>query len=352
MGDGAIMRITICNIYIILIVLFSFNPIYSNIQAQNKFEIIGKTQGFQDSTILYLYDNENQLDIDSTFIMNNSFILKGTFLEPNNYYIKTKYNWDSKSFEYKYLWIDNSRIYLEGRSGDFNNAKISGSIIQAQVDELTQLTNNKPYSEQPVIEQEYIKRHPHYLYSAYLISVYASKYGREKTEELFNLLDPKLKISSYGKTIQTYITLNHKFEVGAKEVEIQLNDLKGESKCLSALKGKIVLLEFWSSSCGPCRFDNPKLKKTYIKYKNKGFEIFAVTLDKNKKQWQTAVEIDSINWITVSDLKGFNSETALTYGIYYIPTNYLINKDGIILAKDIRGKELNNKLEEIFNTVN
>jgi len=323
--------------------------LFCNSQSQSKFEIIGKTQGLKDSTLLYLFDPENEKFIDSTFVLSDSFYFRGSVGGLSMYMIQTKFTEDPKSMNYKILWIDNSKIYFEGKAGDFRNSKIIGHEIQQQFDELVQLTNNKKHSERQVIEQEFIKEHPNYLYSAFLLSFYTTTYGKDKTKELFDLLDPKLKKTAYGKKIQSYLKLNQKFEIGNKIAEIKLNDLKGESRSLLSLKGKHVLLEFWSSSCGACKFENPNLRKVYNQYKNKGFEIFAVTLDKNKKKWQNAVEADSINWITVSDLKGENGEAVLTYGINGTPANYLIDKNGIILAKDLRGEDLRKKMEEIFD---
>jgi peroxiredoxin len=344
------MKTIISIIHFFKIALLGSILIFYNAQAQYQFEIIGKTHGFKDSTILYLCSSRKF--IDSTFIISNSFYFHGSLSEPDAYLIQTKITDDPKSKSYKILWVDNTKIYFEGRAGDFENATLRGSESQQQFDEFFRNGNKKSHTEQQVIEQEFAKNHPHHFYSAILLSSCSMSYGKEKTKELYALLDTKLKKTVYGKKIQTYLKLNRKCEVGDKIAEIKLGDLKGASRSLLSLKGKYVLLEFWASWCVPYRSENLNLRKLYSRYKNKSFEIYSVTVDKDKKNWKNAVEADSINWITVSDLKGHDGEAVLTYGVNGIPANYLIDKNGIILAKDLRGDDLEKKMDAIFNTAN
>jgi len=118
--------------------------------------------------------------------------------------------------------------------------------------------------------------------------------------------------------------------------EITLPDYKGNEKKLSSLKGKIVLLDFWASWCQPCRKFNPGLVAIYSKFKNRGFEIFQVSLDQTKDSWLKAIENDNLKWDNhVSDLKYWNSPVVSTYHISGIPANFLIDKNGIIVAKNL-----------------
>ena len=119
-------------------------------------------------------------------------------------------------------------------------------------------------------------------------------------------------------------------------------------KKLSELKGKVILLEFWASWCGPCRQENPNLVKTYKNFKPKGFEIFAVSLDENKESWLRAIEKDNLNWEHVSDLKGDRNEASLIYGVNGIPDNFLIAENGEIIGRNLRGDKLNRILKEIL----
>jgi thiol-disulfide isomerase/thioredoxin len=109
-----------------------------------------------------------------------------------------------------------------------------------------------------------------------------------------------------------------------------------------------LLVDFWASWCGPCRVENPRLVKLYNQYKDKGFDILGVSLDGNSEAWQKAVKADRLTWTQVSDLKGWNNTAARAYGIKSIPFNLLLDKDGIIIGKNLRGPDLENKLKEIF----
>ena len=136
--------------------------------------------------------------------------------------------------------------------------------------------------------------------------------------------------------------------VGAVAPEIALPNPNGVVTKLSSLRGKYVLVDFWAKWCGPCRAENPNVVKAYNKFKSKGFEVFGVSLDKNKADWVNAIAEDGLAWTQVSDLKYFESEAAATYNIIGIPFSILLNPDGVIIAKNLRGKALDDKLEDIF----
>lgn len=122
--------------------------------------------------------------------------------------------------------------------------------------------------------------------------------------------------------------------------DVELTDANGNVRKLSSLKGKVVLLEFWASWCGPCRRENPHLKKLYEKYSSKGFEIFGVSLDKREKSWKKAIEKDELPWINVSDLEGYKGLAPFQYSVSSIPTNFLLDKEGKIIAMNLFGQEL------------
>lgn len=137
--------------------------------------------------------------------------------------------------------------------------------------------------------------------------------------------------------------------VGQVAPEIALPNPEGDTVKLSSLRGNYVLLDFWAKWCKPCRMENPNVVRMYQKYNDKGFEVFGVSLDRNKQDWLQAIEEDNLTWTHVSDLKYWNSEAAKTYGVNAIPFALLLNPEGEIIAKNLRGQALERKLEEIFS---
>lgn len=142
---------------------------------------------------------------------------------------------------------------------------------------------------------------------------------------------------------------NKLFGIGVTAPDIALPSPDGDTIHLSSLRGKIVLLDFWAAWCSPCRIENPNLVKDYNKYHNKGFEIFQVSLDRDRKNWLKGIRDDHLGrWIHVSDLGYWQSSVVKQYHIQGIPKNFLLDKDGKIIAKDLRGEALSRKLAEVF----
>ncbi|RZJ89423.1 MAG: TlpA family protein disulfide reductase, partial [Chryseobacterium sp.] len=133
------------------------------------------------------------------------------------------------------------------------------------------------------------------------------------------------------------------FAVG-KTIEFTLPDANGKEFKLSSMKGKYVLVDFWASWCVPCRAENPFLLKAYSELKDRNFEIVGVSLDDNRANWLKAVETDKLPWTQVSDVKGFKTDVAVRFGITAIPQNVLIDPDGKVIAKDLRGEDVNKKI--------
>jgi len=142
---------------------------------------------------------------------------------------------------------------------------------------------------------------------------------------------------------------NSRYGVGDVAPEIAMNDPEGVERKLSDLKGKVVLLDFWASWCGPCRRENPNVVNAYNEYQSKGFEVFSVSLDKQTDRWVQAIEQDGLLWPNhVSDLNGWQNAASRAYGVTSIPHAVLIDQDGVIAATHLRGRALQQKLNELL----
>ncbi|MBS1738483.1 MAG: redoxin domain-containing protein [Bacteroidetes bacterium] len=171
-----------------------------------------------------------------------------------------------------------------------------------------------------------------------------------KVEPLYNKLSPVVKNTPSGKAYKKRIETAKKTAVGAYAINFTQNDTLEKPVSLSNFKGKYVLLDFWASWCGPCRAENPNVVKAFNQYKDKNFTVLGVSLDQpgKKQAWLDAIHKDNLTWTHVSDLKFWDNAVAKEYGIQAIPQNFLIDPSGKIIAKNVRGEELDKKLAEVI----
>lgn len=154
--------------------------------------------------------------------------------------------------------------------------------------------------------------------------------------------------SKYTQMIQQKYQEEAKLMVGGEAPEINLPQPDGTNLALSSLRGKYVLIDFWASWCGPCRKENPYNVEMYKRFKDKGFEIYGVSLDQDPTRWEGAIEKDGLTWRHVSDFKGWSSSAGQTYNVHSIPYTVLVDPDGKIVAKGLRGEELDAKLQDLL----
>jgi peroxiredoxin len=197
----------------------------------------------------------------------------------------------------------------------------------------------------------YVKNNPKSPVALYALKQYAGyAMDPDKIEPIFNTLPASTKDWASGKEFKNLIDAAKNTKVGVYAMDFTQNDTLGNAVSLSSFKGKYVLIDFWASWCGPCRAENPNVVKAFNQYKDKGFTILGVSLDQPgaQQKWMDAIHKDGLTWTQVSDLKYWDNAVAKQYGIRAIPQNFLLDPTGKIVAKNIRGEELNKKLEEII----
>jgi len=195
----------------------------------------------------------------------------------------------------------------------------------------------------------FVKENPSSFVSLYLTQeAVGNEMDAAKGEPMFVMLSPALQNSEEGMQLKERITIGKKTMVGVKAIDFSQPDINGKMISLSSFKGKYVLVDFWASWCGPCRAESPNLVRAYSKYKEKNFEIFGVSLDQSKDKWLKAVNDDQYTWTQVSEVKGWETAVVQEYGIEGIPFNILVDPNGYIVARNLRGEALEKKLKEII----
>ena len=187
------------------------------------------------------------------------------------------------------------------------------------------------------------------LISAFLVTYFDNE--ADTYIDLYETIAQKLSKKYPDNQFVQYVSSKVKKSLGPGRMapEIAMKDPDGKIRKLSDLRGKVVMIDFWASWCRPCRMENPNVVKLYHKYKDKGFEIYSVSLDKQRAEWLRAIDQDGLVWPNhVSDLNGWTSSGGASYGITSVPSTVLIDREGRIIARNLRGEELARKLKEIF----
>jgi peroxiredoxin len=252
-------------------------------------------------------------------------------------------NQDYKSLKKELVPIETKAAALKS---EYDKATPEQKNSEAFADDI-----NKRYSviekEQNAILTAFIKKNPNSYISLIALSQLSGEdLKQNEIEDLFSKLSNDVKNTNWGKSLATSLNKTKATAVGSVAPDFTQNDPNGKPVKLSSLRGKYVLIDFWASWCGPCRKENPNVVRAYQKYKNKNFEILGVSLDNDKAAWLGAIEKDLLTWPQVSDLRGWKNAVAQLYSVESIPQNFLLDPKGVIIQKNLRGKQLEEILEK------
>lgn len=358
----------------------------STMYAQSVFTIKGYGKLFKDGDSIFLsYKEGNEVVIDSTVVKNNYFSFNGSvkttckgficrndnpgnaeifrdyfpdvYIEPGNIFLTSTDTLNNSLISGTPLNNDNAELFAALKPIFERNSKIKDidtfSAKELQDTALVKATNDKLlslYYEQVKISLEFINQHLN-SYVSLLKLAWVAKNSKflPDVEKSFAKLSPALKTLLEGKDISRRIVESNKTFAGMIAKDFTQPDVNGNLIKLSDFKGQYVLVDFWASWCLPCREEHPNLRFAYEKYKGKNFTILSVSIDKlqDKQKWINAIKQDKLSWKQVSDLNEDN-EAARLYGVTTIPANVLLSPTGKILAKDLKGKELLDKLASLL----
>ncbi|SHJ92195.1 TlpA disulfide reductase family protein [Pseudozobellia thermophila] len=358
-------------------------------QKPEGFTFTGNLTGeVENGTPVYLRtvgENGQPVDVDTTTVENGTFVFTGQADSPEMHYVFV-----DKLMGYTAVIIENGEIELSAQKDSLGFAEVKGTMqneVFADYVEKSKELNQRAQSIQQDMQQanmtrdtataislrdemmelqetyqsfelDYIKSHPEALISALLIdrALSTRSVTAAEAQELYDALSPEIKNTTAAKTIlgkletQKQLEANEKnTSIGAKAPNFSAPDPNGKELALNDVLGKVTLVDFWAAWCKPCRAENPNVVAVYKKYHEKGLNVIGVSLDRTKEAWIKAIEDDGLPWNHVSNVAYFNDPIAKLYNVNAIPAAFLLDENGIIVAKNLRGPALEAKVAELLN---
>jgi thiol-disulfide isomerase/thioredoxin len=325
--------------------------------AATDFTINATITGFPEGTTVEFLNGQTGATELTTVLKAGNFSFKGKMERPDFKIILF-----NKQPPYITLFMDNSAVNISGDKATIDKALVTGSASHKAFEQFN--NSLEPYqsvfaeggeydsaktSKAMSLISEFVSTHT----ASYITPLAVIRYNQIaddilKTEELYNLLEPNIKSSAMGQYIAQQIDEGKRNGNGTTLADFSQADTSGIPVSLSSLRGNYVLVDFWASWCGPCRQENPNLVAAYNKYKSKKFTVLGVSLDKARPAWIDAIQMDGLTWTHVSDLQGWQNTVAQQFQIFSIPQNFLIDPNGKVIGKNLRGAALERKLAMVL----
>jgi peroxiredoxin len=319
--------------------------------------------------------NGDLIPVDSAAIKNGKFTMEGKIGMPERYILTLR------GLDYQYrFFVENAKIDLTVYADSTEKLDVTGSATQdiyksfnlkedtvnqkmAELDKLDEASQkagdtaavkkiSRAFDSLDIVMKKLVvsfaRDNAKSVVAPYLIIRNFYRFDYPELKDIAAAFDTSLKASDYYQAVEERLNLMKNIQIGMPAVDFTLNDTAGKPVALSSLKGKILLVDFWASWCRPCRMENPNVVKAYKGYNRKGFDVLGVSLDKERAKWVKAINDDGLTWNHVSDLKGWGNQAAKLYAINSIPSNVLIDMNGVIIGRDLRGEGLEKKLAELL----
>jgi peroxiredoxin len=343
------------------------------------FTLQGEVKTASYPAMLYLSYKENKKMVyDSAILRDGQFVFKGSVSRPLQANLALKQTGkDKPGFSRRSLYLDPGVMTVQ-INGALDSAVVTGSPSTKQADEWKKMSDPylarmadfrsrayynrgnsdsvrilKDQTDQALLEYRkaltvFVAQHPDSYVSWDEVDTHRVAMDPETFQPSFEALSPKFRNTVEGRALAEQIVSVRQAEIGVRSPDFSQLDAHGNPVSLRSLHGKYVLVDFWASWCGICRVENANVLRAYNAYKDSGFTVLGVSLDDSKSKWLQAVKEDNMPWQQISDLKGTKNDVAMLYGIIGIPQNVLLDPNGVIIAKNLRDRDLMKKLMEIF----